>query len=293
MIPVPPARPEDLVRRLAEEARVKALLAEDAASDLLWCSTNAPEDVRDYAGMALGYANDVLLFQESASALTTLQTERDGLEESLGVVLAEIQQAQIPTSVKEACGEGIYDRAQRAGLKWAENIVAAHISDPSRTTALRHERERRRTAEDARRQAEATVARLEGEKEEVKRQLQPIRCRARLSYGDPTDCDWPACGCDPHAARVVEALQESEWRSPKQCDELVQEVVEDATDGLRSALLTAQARITALAARLEAASRRAHDYGSTRSVITGRWEECANMECRADRTLLTPTGEPK
>lgn len=34
---------------------------------------------------------------------------------------------------------------------------------------------------------------------------------------DPTDCNWPTCGCDPHATEVIKALQESgllkqEWR---------------------------------------------------------------------------------
>jgi hypothetical protein len=23
---------------------------------------------------------------------------------------------------------------------------------------------------------------------------------------DPADCDWPICGCDPHANKVIEAL---------------------------------------------------------------------------------------
>lgn len=26
---------------------------------------------------------------------------------------------------------------------------------------------------------------------------------------DPVDCDWPVCGCDPQATKVIEALQES------------------------------------------------------------------------------------
>ncbi|HYI40031.1 MAG TPA: hypothetical protein VE053_06905 [Allosphingosinicella sp.] len=37
-------------------------------------------------------------------------------------------------------------------------------------------------------------------------------CKARLQPNgpdDPADCDWPICGCDPHAAKVVEALEES------------------------------------------------------------------------------------
>ena len=26
---------------------------------------------------------------------------------------------------------------------------------------------------------------------------------------EPADCDWPVCGCDPYATKVIEALQES------------------------------------------------------------------------------------
>lgn len=35
-----------------------------------------------------------------------------------------------------------------------------------------------------------------------------VQCRARNSYPDPLDCDWPHCGCDPHAERVMAALEE-------------------------------------------------------------------------------------
>ena len=36
-------------------------------------------------------------------------------------------------------------------------------------------------------------------------------CRVRTSLWavEPQDCDWPVCGCDPHASAVIEALQES------------------------------------------------------------------------------------
>jgi hypothetical protein len=33
--------------------------------------------------------------------------------------------------------------------------------------------------------------------------------RAAGKTDPPQDCDWPFCGCDPHATKVVEALQES------------------------------------------------------------------------------------
>jgi hypothetical protein len=36
------------------------------------------------------------------------------------------------------------------------------------------------------------------------------KCKARSSSGPETqDCDWPFCGCDPHADKVIEAIQES------------------------------------------------------------------------------------
>ena len=38
------------------------------------------------------------------------------------------------------------------------------------------------------------------------------KCKARASNmgaNDPQDCDWPVCGCDPYADKVIEALQES------------------------------------------------------------------------------------
>lgn len=35
-------------------------------------------------------------------------------------------------------------------------------------------------------------------------------CAARKqSLPEPDDCDWPVCGCDPYAMRVIDALQES------------------------------------------------------------------------------------
>lgn len=34
-------------------------------------------------------------------------------------------------------------------------------------------------------------------------------CKTRGAVDPPTDCDWPFCGCDPHADRVIAALEES------------------------------------------------------------------------------------
>jgi hypothetical protein len=40
------------------------------------------------------------------------------------------------------------------------------------------------------------------------------KCMARLLPGanDPQDCDWPCCGCDPYADKVVAALLEAGYR---------------------------------------------------------------------------------
>lgn len=36
-------------------------------------------------------------------------------------------------------------------------------------------------------------------------------CKARVSATDPPqDCDWPWCGCDPDADRVIAAIQEND-----------------------------------------------------------------------------------
>lgn len=39
-----------------------------------------------------------------------------------------------------------------------------------------------------------------------------FKCGARhanTGANDPAECDWPVCGCDPYATKVIEALQES------------------------------------------------------------------------------------
>lgn len=44
------------------------------------------------------------------------------------------------------------------------------------------------------------------------------KCRADPQAIEPTDCNWPYCGCDPHADRVMEGLIEHGWRSPDECE---------------------------------------------------------------------------
>jgi hypothetical protein len=39
----------------------------------------------------------------------------------------------------------------------------------------------------------------------------PWQCKARIASGanDPQDCNWPLCGCDPYADKVIGALNVS------------------------------------------------------------------------------------
>ena len=56
-------------------------------------------------------------------------------------------------------------------------------------------------------------------------------CKARASsLPDPQDCDWPHCGCDPHAPKVLEALQEEGYLSPREADALRVQVRAEALE---------------------------------------------------------------
>ncbi len=48
-------------------------------------------------------------------------------------------------------------------------------------------------------------------------QEQSYQCAVRRAGKTdlPQDCDWPFCGCDPHADKVIEAIQESGRLSPR------------------------------------------------------------------------------
>lgn len=49
-------------------------------------------------------------------------------------------------------------------------------------------------------------------------QSHAFECKARkpgAAGADPIDCDWPRCGCDPYADKVVEALDEEAALSPR------------------------------------------------------------------------------
>lgn len=51
---------------------------------------------------------------------------------------------------------------------------------------------------------------------------------------DPADCDWPVCGCDPAATKVIVTLQESGWLSPNEKNEYARKVREQVLREVRA-----------------------------------------------------------
>lgn len=63
-------------------------------------------------------------------------------------------------------------------------------------------------------------------------------CSARKqSLPDPSDCSWPTCGCDPHADRVISALEEQGFGAPAPVDAGVREALENKIDDILSIML--------------------------------------------------------
>jgi Lar family restriction alleviation protein len=65
------------------------------------------------------------------------------------------------------------------------------------------------------------------------------RCAANPHGVVPQDCDWPNCGCDPHAERVIFGLVECGWESPQAVGQMQSRIKElrgalaDAWQGFR------------------------------------------------------------
>ena len=36
----------------------------------------------------------------------------------------------------------------------------------------------------------------------------------KQAYPEPGECDWPGCGCDPNATKVIESFLEQSWKPP-------------------------------------------------------------------------------
>jgi hypothetical protein len=48
-----------------------------------------------------------------------------------------------------------------------------------------------------------------------------------LGRSDPNgECDWPVCGCDPKATRVIEVLRESGWHTPQDAMKAIKQLRE-------------------------------------------------------------------
>ncbi len=58
------------------------------------------------------------------------------------------------------------------------------------------------------------AAEIERLKAEVERATSPswtcgVRAQGSAGGNTPADCDWPVCGCDPYAGKVIAALEEA------------------------------------------------------------------------------------
>lgn len=132
---------------------------------------------------------------------------------------------------------------------------------------------------------DATVARLEGEKaallagvnglDTANRRLTETAhiaiaradgswvCGARrqrtVAGNDPTDCNWPTCGCDPYADKVISALEEA-GVLPSAANE---------REAMIEALREAERQINYLHAKFQATGSGAAVLGKIRKALQG------------------------
>lgn len=92
--------------------------------------------------------------------------------------------------------------------------VPNSTSNPNSTEAQRREAFANfLTALDAKDMPMSMAATFQAGWDACLRRLRPpdettIKCRANRTADPPQDCDWPWCGCDPAADKVIEALEE-------------------------------------------------------------------------------------
>lgn len=58
-------------------------------------------------------------------------------------------------------------------------------------------------------------------------------CKARagnMGHHESQDCDWPVCGCDPHADKVIESLQESVIPLTPHIDICAEDIIDQVRD---------------------------------------------------------------
>ena len=51
-------------------------------------------------------------------------------------------------------------------------------------------------------------------------------CKAQPTADPPQDCDWPYCGCDPHAQEVMECLIESGWAPEEEARRMREQIAQ-------------------------------------------------------------------
>lgn len=73
---------------------------------------------------------------------------------------------------------------------------------------------------------DAEIASLRAQLDEAKAKSN-WKCKAPGYFGDQ-DCDWPNCGCDPHAERVISRLRECGFMDPDTVKEFEAETRDEA-----------------------------------------------------------------
>jgi hypothetical protein len=118
-------------------------------------------------------------------------------------------------------------------------------------------------------------------------------CAARAAgkTDPPQDCDWPFCGCDPHATKVIEALDE--------CNMLREKVAQEAPTQANSTLIADRASFIADACwetwrgkKLNQMSQdRAADERDLKSIIRAAVIPLLSSSAPVERPQLPPSEE--
>jgi hypothetical protein len=116
------------------------------------------------------------------------------------------------------------------------------------------------------------------------------KCKAQRTADPPQDCDWPVCGCDPYADKVIATLQEA-GHLPEKCvdhptakHDWVCETCAEITDPAASAGST-PAREEQQAERFKDALQAAFNAGAFICPLAGRDDKPENHAryCQACR----------
>jgi hypothetical protein len=103
--------------------------------------------------------------------------------------------------------------------------------------------------EDQKNIALTTILALLAERKELR-----FSCKARAGNTgslDPQDCDWPFCGCDEYASKVLETVEESGYATPREVTQMRVDALE-VTKALESYVASFDAHRTETDAMLDA-----------------------------------------